>query len=200
MQKQILSLFTPAYWREAAREYRSLRTLVFAGLIVAAGVILNIPKIPVAANLHISAAFLALIPGAAVFGPLVGLCAGAAFDVVGFFISGGGPFFPGYTLSAMLELFIYGLFLYRGRITVLRIFLARLSVNLGIHVLLGSLWTTMLVGKKTYIAYFMVSLMKNSILLPFEVAALVLLFQALHPFLSREGLLPKRERNIIPLF
>lgn len=191
------SIFSAAYWTCAAKEFRTVRSLIFAGLTIALGIALNLLKIPLGVSLRITPAFLAFVLGAAVFGPEVGLLAGLSYDLLGFFLFPSGVFFPGYTLSAMLEFFIYGLFLYRHRITVSRIFAAKFVVDFGVHVGLGALWSAALYGK-AYYYYFVKSLFKNAVMLPIEVVALVLLFRVLLPVLSRLGILARH--NGLPLF
>jgi len=197
LQNKGNSIFGPAYWSTAAAEFRKPRTLVFAALTIALGIVMNLFNIPVSENLHVSVAFLPVTLGSMVFGPVVGLSAGVVYDLVGFMVMPSGMFFPGYTLSSMLEFFIYGVFLYRRKLSVVRILAAKFTVNYLIHVGFGSLWSAVLYGK-AYYYYFWKGLIKNTILLPVEVLLLVALFQAFFPFLVREGLIPKQERKMIP--
>lgn len=187
------------YWINAAGEFHKLRTLAFAALIIALAAVMNTFYIPVAENLRISFTFIVMVFGSIIFGPIVGLAAGAVYDLLGFIIAPSYVFFPGYTLSSMLEFFIYGLFLYDSQITVLRIFIAKFLVDFGIHVGLGSLWSWMLYGKGYYY-FFAKSLIKNSIMLPVEVIMLVAFLQILLPVLVRENILPKQKKNYISLF
>lgn len=92
----------------------------------------------------------------------------------------------------MIAALIYALFLYRKKITVLRLFGAKFLVNYLVNVGLGSLWSQMLYGKG-YLYYLVKSLIKNSLLLPLEVIALAALFAVLVPVFSRLGLLPEHE-------
>lgn len=193
-----LSIFTPKYWSAACSEFRKIRSLVFAGLTIALGIVLGSLYIPVSLNLRISAAFPVLMFGSMIFGPVVGLSAGLAYDLVGFMIFPSSVFFPGYTLSTMLEFFIYGFFLYRQRITVLRVFLSKLIVDFGIHVGLGSLWSKILFHKGYYY-FFLKSLVKNSMMLPIEVVLFLTLLQIFLPALTHQGIVPKQKSKIIPL-
>lgn len=193
------SVFKAGYWAGAASEFRKIRSLVFAGLTIALGTVLNNITIPVGENLHISFAFLAVAFGSMIFGPVVGLSVGFAYDLAGFVLAPSAVFFPGYTLSSMLEFFLYGIFLYRSRFSVLRIAAVKALVNFGIHVGLGSLWSQILFGKGYYYFFFK-SLVKNTVMLPIEIAMLVAALQLFLPFLVREGIIPKQERKFIPLF
>lgn len=193
-----LSIFTSKYWTTSTLELKKLRTLTFAGITIALSISINTFYVPVGENLHISLTFLVLSIGSLIFGPVTGLFVGAIYNTLDFFIHPSGVFFPGYTLSSMLELFIYGLFLYRSRITILRIFLAKFIVDYGIHVVLGSLWSKLLFNKG-YLYFFTKSIIKNTIMLPVEVIIFVLLLQLLLPALIRIGIVKKQNCKHITL-
>lgn len=185
--------FSAAYWRDAVKELRNLRKLTFAALMIAMCVVLgHIPSVPLFGGAKITWGFLARSLCATVCGPVLGVVFGFAEDILSFFLTGGGgyPFFPGYTLTTMLGCLLYALFLYRAKITVRRVFLAKLVTNIQ-NVLLGALWSAILYGK----AYFVMasgSALKNLIMLPFQTVLLVLLFSLLLPLLSRMGLVPRQ--------
>lgn len=193
-----ISLLKSSYWIAAASELKKLRTLTFASIIIAFGLVVNSFSIPVSENLHISLTFLVFSLGSLIFGPVVGLFVGVVYDLLNFVMLPSSFFFPGYTLSTMLEFFIYGLFFYHKRITILKIFLAKFLVDYGIHVFLGSLWSKILFNKG-YIYFFTKSIVKNTIMLPIEVIILVLLLQALQPILIRMRIIPKQNCERIPL-
>lgn len=192
------SMFTKKYWSKAFSEYRNLKSLILAGLTVALATVIGMIYIPVGMNLRISFTFLVLIFGSMLFGPAVGAAAGIAYDLVSFLLFPSGVFFPGYTLSSMLELFIYGLFLYRSQISVVRIFVMKFIVDFAIHVGLGSLWSEMLFGKGYYY-FFVKSLVKNTIMLPIEVVMIVVLLRIFLPVLVRRGLMPEQKKKGISL-
>ena len=77
--------------------------------------------------------------------PVLGLLFAFAEDILSFFLTGGGgyPFFPGYTLTTMLGVLTYALFLYRAPLRVWRIFCAKLVTNVQ-NVVLGALWIAIL--------------------------------------------------------
>lgn len=193
-----MSVFSAAYWKAAAAECRKLNRLTLAALIIALSVVIGSFSIPVATNLHISFNFLVVAFGSMIYGPFIGIIAGAVIDIVGYILHPFGAFFPGYTLSSMLGCLIYALFLYRSRITVLRIFLAKLIVNFGINVGLGCLWSAMLMGKG-YLFFLVNSLIKNMLMLPIETVMLVALLQLLLPALVREHLIPGQHSSHISL-
>ena len=185
--------FSALYWRDAARELRNPRKLTFAALMIAMCVILGrIPSVPLFGGAKITWGFLARALCALVCGPVLGVVFGFTEDILSFFLTGGGgyPFFPGYTLTTMLGVFIYALFFYRAEITGRRVFLAKLLTNIQ-NVILGSLWSSILYGK-AWSVMAVGSFWKNLIMLPFQTALLVALFAALLPVLRRAGLVPRQ--------
>ena len=184
--------FSAPYWRDAAKELRDLRKLTFAALMIAMCVVLShIPSVPLFGGAKITWGFLARSVCALVCGPVLGVVFGFAEDILSFLLTGGGgyPFFPGYTLTTMLGVLTYALFLYRSKVTVRRIFLAKLLTNIQ-NVVLGALWMAILSGKAWYVTA-SASALKNLIMLPFQTLLLVLLFGALLPVLRRTGLVDR---------
>ncbi len=191
--------FSPSYWRTAAADFHQLRNLVFAALMVAACIVLSNFSLPLHESLKISWGFLARSTCSMVCGPVMGLVFGFVEDTLSFLLtSKGAPYFPGYTLTTMLGCLIYALFFYRAKITVTRVFLAKLCTNV-MNVFLGSLWSAMLYSKG-YLYYMTTSLVKNAVMLPIQTMMLVILFSALLPILNRTGLLPDQGGSRLPLY
>ena len=192
--------FSAAYWRDAVRQLRDPRKLTFAALMIAMCIVLShIPSLPVTAEgVKVTWGFLARSVCAMVCGPVLGLLFGFAEDLLSFFLTGGGgyPFFPGYTLTTMLGVLIYSLFFWRAKITIRRVFLAKLLTNIQ-NVLLGALWMAILSGKTWYVTA-AGSAVKNLLMLPVQTLLLVLLFEALLPVLNRAGLLPRQMEERLP--
>ena len=187
----LASPFSKSYWRTAAQELRNLRMLTLAAIVVALRIVLSGLYIPLGDNLNIFFGYFVNSLGAAIYGPVVALLSGFATDVLGYFVHPTSPFFPGYVLSTMLGSFFYALFFYRARITVVRVILAKLSVNLLVNVGLGALWSAIQFSKGYYY-YLVKSLMKNLGMLPLEVLLLWLFLKAIAPVCARNGLLPKQ--------
>ena len=124
---------------------------------------------------------------------------GFASDILGYILHPDGVFFPGYVLSAMAGAFFYALFLYRSRITVLRIFLCKACINLLVNVGLGSLWSAMIYGKGYYY-YLVKSVIKNLTLLPVETFLLVIFLGVMLPVMSKSGIVPAQPQKRIPLW
>ncbi len=191
--------FSAAYWREAARELKDSRKLTVAALMVALCILLSyIPSVPLIGGSKLTWGFLGRSVCAWVCGPVLVSVFAVAEDLLSFFLTGGGgyPFFPGYTLTTVLGCLIYSLFLYRARLTVRRVFFAKLLTNIQ-NVLLGALWSSILYGK-AYLVMAADSALKNIIMLPFQTVLLVALFAALAPVLGKMHLIPARNGGRIP--
>lgn len=190
--------FSAAYWHAALNDFKQVRTLTFAALMIVACVALShVPSIPVSTlvgGAKVTWGWLARSICGMVGGPITALVFGAAEDTISFMLKPSGPYFPGYTLTTMLGTMIYALFLYRAKPSVVRIFLAKLSTN-ALNVLLGALWSSILYGKKSYFAYVTVSFWKNLVALPVQTLMLCFLVAALAPIMSRMGLIAPQGKD-----
>ena len=183
--------FSPAYWKDAGASFRDLRGMVFAALMVAACIILSKFSLPVTDGLKITFGFMARALCALVYGPIGAVAFAVVEDTLSFILSSSGaPYFPGYMLTTALGCLIYALFFYRARITVTRIFLAKLLTNL-MNVFLGSLWSAILYSKG-YLYYMSTSAVKNSLLLIPQTLMLLVLFQALLPIAQQMHIIPRQ--------
>lgn len=193
------SLLSLSYWRTAAGEVGDLRKLTFAALMIAMCTVLGyLPAVRVL-NAKVTWGFLARALCGLTCGPVLGVAFGFAEDILSFFLTGGGgePFFPGYTLSTMLGVFIYAVLLYRVRLDgwrlSVRVFLAKLLTNVE-NVLLGTLWLSITTGKG-YLVLAPARAVKNLIMLPVQALALCTLIAALLPALRQMGMVPKTDRD-----
>ena len=182
--------FSPAYWRDALADFHNLRVMVFAALMVAACVALSyLESMPVVNNIKITWGFLARALCALVGGPVMGIVFGAVEDTVSFMLHPTGAYNPFYMFTTVLGVVTYALCLYRCKVTVWRIFLAKLLTNIQ-NVFLGGLGTYLFYSSKGYWAIVTASAVKNLIMLPIQTVLLIVLFGALLPILHRMGFLP----------
>lgn len=68
-------------------------------------------------------------------------------DILGMLIFPSGAFFPGFTLSAALTGFIYGIILYGKPVTWKRVFIAASIVCLGVNLFLDTYWLYILMDQ-----------------------------------------------------
>jgi len=190
------TLFHRSYWKAAVADLYSTRNLVFAALMVAmARVLALIPSIPIA-HTKLSFSFPARAMCALVCGPVAGMAYGFVEDILGFILQPTGEFFFGYTISTMAGMLVYALCFYRRRVTVVRIVVANVLVNIFVNALMGSMWTMMIRGGG-YWGWFTVSLSKNLLTIVPKSIVLYFFFQALLPILNRVGVLGKERNDFI---
>ena len=165
-----------AKFQASARALNKVDTLVLTGLLAALQIVSQYFEIPLLMELRISFEFVFLSACGMLFGPVVAALQGVAADLVGFMIRPDGPFFPGYTLTAMLAGLLYGCFFYKTRITWVRALACKLTVNVLLHMGLNTLWSYLLynVGFWAHLAR---SAQKNLLMLVVEVPLLLLTWQ-----------------------
>jgi ECF transporter S component (folate family) len=107
-------------------------------------------------------------------GPIVGAFFGGVMDVVKYFLQPDGPFFPGYTLSAVCGSIIFGCITH-GRhghkLSLLRIFIAELLIKVFVNIGMNTAWSCILYGK-TLAAILPVRVLANVIQLPLDTAVI----------------------------
>lgn len=183
------SLFSAAYWKSAAREFKSIKQITAASLLVALGIVIGMFDVRIIPNvLQVSFSYIAFSICSFITGPLMAIPCGIIADLVDALWHGYDLFF-GYTLSAVAQGVVFALFFYRRDISLTRIVAARACVNLFVNILLGSVWRLMMMGGE-YFYYVFLAGLKNIILLPFEVMILVIFLRALIPPLRKLKMIP----------
>ncbi len=130
------SVFRASYWR-ACTQLTTYKLCVM-GILVALQIILSrITAISVGNWLRISFGFLPNAIAGYLLGPVGGLLVAVVGDALGTILTGQ-VINPGLSLAAALSGLLYGLFLYRRPVSVLRTMLCLLSVSLVCHFLLNT--------------------------------------------------------------
>ena len=164
-------------FREQFHNLKKIQSLCICGLLVAAYVALSFFSIKMTEFLEFRFAFLALAAAAAYGGPVMGLTAGLAGDVISFFAAPQtGPFFPGFTISYAILGFLFGLILYRSRITPLRAFGAGIAEFI-IACTLNTIWLHFMSGME-WKYLFTIRLMKNAVSLCVNTVLLYIFMRA----------------------
>ena len=167
-------------------ELKNVRSLTLCALLIAIHVLLNMFSFYIAGVIKVGFTYLAMSMIALLFGPVTAALAGGVCEVVGYMLNSVGAYHPGFTLTTMLTGFVMGLFFYKREISVWRIALARLFVNLFLNIGINTIWVMQTVGK-AYIALLPGRLWKNLVLLPLEVVLIFLLFKAVDKIKARYG-------------
>ena len=185
------SPFSRGYWRCAAAEFRNLYAFILAALFAALRIAVKSLSIPVGESLYIGLDFFVNSVGSMIYGPLMGLLVGAVSDTVGAILFPKGPYFFPFIVVEMLSAFLFGLFLYRQKLSAGRIVLSRFAVvvlcNFVVNPLIMQWYYTVVVGKD--IAFLRwAAVLKNLCLFPAEALLLVLWLDAVSTAAYRMGL------------
>ncbi|MFO7612496.1 MAG: folate family ECF transporter S component [Clostridia bacterium] len=131
--------------------------------------------------LRMSFEFFPIAVAAMVFGPIAGGITGMVADLIGAILFPSGTFFPGFTISAFLTGIIYGLFLYKSKVTLLKTIACVLVKLLVIDMVLVSAWL-MIMYKMPLSGLVVTRLVKFAVMLPVET---VLLYFGARPLIDR---------------
>ena len=183
--------FSKAYWRDAAKEFRSTRMLVFAALMIALRVICKPLSIQVGPMLSIPiAAMLVNALGAMAFGPVVAIPAALISDTLGFLVYPNGVFFPLYALTEIAGSVIFALFLYRTRVNVWRVLLARfcidIIVNIALQTPINYLYYSIALSK-AYEGLLLIHVIKELAMFPVETVIIAIFLRFAVPPLHAQG-------------
>ena len=157
--------------------------LAYLGMLAAMGVVLAALRPVNLWNLRISFTFLPIAVAAILFGPTSAALLGALIDVLGALLFPSGVFFPGYTLTAMVQGLIYGLFLYERpdgdrepapRRELLRVIGAVLVYTLVCSLGLNTLWISVTSGSP-FLPLLSTRLLQAAVMTPVQLAVIVLL-------------------------
>jgi ECF transporter S component (folate family) len=183
-------------FKQSILELKKTQTIAILSILIAMNVLISSVYIPVAPGLRIYATFFVIAIAGVVGGPATAIFYGFICDILGVIIHPSGPFFIGYTITTMLSSMIYALFLYKQKITIAKLLMAKLLVNLLCNVTLNSIWNYILFDK-AFIYFVSKSIIKNIVLLPIEVFLLYVLFKLLLNTLNR---LKYTNQKDIPFF
>lgn len=170
------SPFSRDYWRCATREFTNYKALVFAAVIVAMRIMIKSVKIIIAPGLSFGFDFLINSAGSMIYGPVVALLVGAISDTIGAILFPVGPYFFPFIVVEMLSGFIFALYLYRAKLSPIRIILSRLTVIIICNLLINPAimtWNNYLFYGSGYEFITLARVIKNVALFPAESIVLV---------------------------
>jgi len=160
--------FIKTQFSESAKSLKRTQTLTTVGVLLAIQMLLSsFGVFQLTESVKISLAHLALAPTAMLFGPVVAGIQGALSDFLSYLLKPTGPYFPGFTLTALLGGVIYGLLLYRTDRKLWQIILARLLIVVFVNIGLNTVFLAMLYGPAQWAAL-PLRAMKNALQLPVD--------------------------------
>ncbi len=156
--------------RFSLSEMKNLYHLVLCAMLGAVAIVLGSLSIQFGNYIKIGFSGIPNQLVAALFGPVTAGIFGGIMDIIKFILKPTGPYFPGFTLSAILGGVIYGFFYYvpmasKQKISFWRILIAEAFVALFVNILLGTYWLSILYGKG-FLALLPARALKNAIMTP----------------------------------
>ena len=161
----------------SAKEMKQLRTLTALSLLMALNIVLSetLP-IRIGSQFSIGLGFLAIATAGYLFGPIPAAMIAGLCDLFKAIFFPFGPFFPGWTLSAFVGGFIYGIFFYKKDVKFVHCALAKISIAVVVNILLNSLWMSISFSSPYWIQVSQ-RIIKNLTMIPFEIVILYVFFQ-----------------------
>ena len=197
--------FSAAYWRDAAAELKDTKMLVLTALMIALRVALKPLAIPLGPQLSIQTAMLATALGAMIFGPVVAIPAAIVSDTVGFMLFPTGDYFLPFVLTEIASTMFYAIFLYRAKVTPIRVMLSRFCICFFVNVVLQQFiyaWWYVYVGnpeqaKESILGIMTLSrILKNVAMFPIESVVLTLFLKILLPVTQRAKISYNRDSDL----
>ena len=165
--------------RESYQEFKKVNTITCCAMFGALAIVLSyVASIRLTPNIKIG---LGALPNEMVdylFGPVVGALFGGGMDLIKFMLKPDGGFMPGYTFSAMLAAFIYGMLLYKKPLSLPRMMVAKFIVAIICNIILGTYWLTLINGKG-FLAILPGRIVKNLIQAPVDAVIFYLVAKTL---------------------
>ena len=162
------------------------KTIAFVGLLVSMEIIFTRFLSFQTPIVRIGFGFIPIAFSAIIFGPVIGGLTAAIADVLGMMIFPKSAFFPGFTLSAFLGGAIYGLFLYRKPVTLIRVTISVLVISLFIDLGLNTLWLSMITGKAA-VAILLPRIYTRAVMLPIQAITIHVLWKYIGSHILNSG-------------
>lgn len=164
-----------------------VQKLAHVGLLVAVEVVLSRFLSISTFNLKIGFGFIPVAIAAVLYGPMWGAVTAGLADFLGAVLFPIGPYFPGFTLTAMLMGASFGFFLYRERGGSLGRVIAAVAINrIPLSLGLNTLWISVLYGKG-FMALLPGRVLQEAVLIPIQVIAIWFITQKLPQFIKRRA-------------
>lgn len=180
--------FFKDYWADAFAELKDTRMIVTAALLIALRVAMKGLAIPLAPNLKINTAFFVNALGAMIYGPVVAAVAAAISDTLGCIIFPQGVYFFPFIFIEIAGSVIFALFLYRAKVTVIRLALSRFCIDFFVNIVLNmpimAMYYDVVLGQ-SYTWLQLPTIAKNLCMFPVEAILLVMFMSVMLPIVYR---------------
>ena len=156
--------------KEFYLQRKAILRLTISAMLLALSVIFGFFKIPLSQVSEVRLQFLPVAAEGMLFGPLYGGILGGLSDILCYIVRPTGAFFPGFTISAIIQGVIYGLLLRKNQ-SLGRILATQALDTVIISLILNPIWLMMLYGN-SFVVIFMERIIKVLIMLPINTALL----------------------------
>lgn len=172
-------------FRESTRTLSTVRGLTLTSMLIALYIVLSfVARIDLGPTLRITFSFLAVATAGMLLGPVPAMLTAGISDILMCLIRPSGPYFPGFTVTAMLGGLVYGLFLYRRDVYLFNIILAKVIVNIAVNILFNSINLQILYGNVTAVILLQ-RVLKNVAQLPVDIALMAMILPAINTVAKR---------------
>lgn len=151
----------------AKKEISNVRSLTLAAMMVALYVALYASTVNLSETLRINFNWVVLAFAGYLLGPFLAGMVGVSGDIIGFLIRPTGSYFIGFGLNVMMIGVVYGLVLYKTKISFIKILIPRLYQSFIANLIFNSIMLSAMFGID-FRANFIPRLIKNSVLFPIE--------------------------------
>ncbi len=165
-------------FRLSAREMKNTRALVGVAMLCAINIVIGQFSITLSPTQKIGFSFLSVGVSGMLYGPVLTGMAGIINDLIKFLLKPTGSFMIGFTLIEGLQGMFYGLFLYRHKISLPRVFLTRLFITVLLNLVMTPFFLWLYYGN-SFIVLVGGRLVKNLISLPITTAVQFMLLRAI---------------------
>ena len=164
-----------------------VKRLSVTGMMIAIQIVLSRYLVISFPLMKIGFAFLPMVIIAMLYGPVYSGLAWGLADILGATLAPTGPFFFGFTVSAVLNGIIFGLFLYKNHTKVTRILLGVLLASTIVSIGCDTLWFTMMGSKNTVAVLISTRAIRSSIMAPIQVVTITAIGRLLGDFIYRNS-------------
>ena len=153
--------------------YINIRKISVVGVLIAIEIILSRFLAITTPIVKISFAFIPIVLIAIMYGKVYAGVASALGDFIGAILFPIGGYFPGFTLSAFLSGYLYGVFFYEKELTLKRTVTCVTIISLVVHLGLNSLWLYFMMNK-AFLAILLPRIAQNLIVIPLQVIGITM--------------------------
>ncbi len=148
-----------------------LRKVLYLAMLIAMEIILSRFLSIATPLVKIGFSFIPLAVAGMLFGPFWAGAAGAAADFIGAVLFPIGAYFPGFTLTAFLNGFVYGLCLHRDRIRFRQIILAAAITQIILSLGLNTYWVYV-ISHSDFVSLLSLRAVQSLVMIPMQIILL----------------------------